>query len=226
MTSSTKPTSVTQKAQPAFLPLVFLLLFGIGWVVGMLFSSLTPSGLVVYFAFLLALSLIMAIVDLYKSLPAQNIISVVGLAIFVSVLIEIVNAKTRLPLGQSDWLNMFGPPLFHLLRWPVPFIVITNLLNSRGVARLVMSSWRNRNNYGLLSFGLTALLMALSNLGIEQFETVNLWFALGIHTLIAAVMLVVVTPWLIVKKPAPIPAPSFYPFLVWFLFLGILFGHS
>ena len=226
MANPTEPVPSLPKEQPAFLPLVFVPIFGIGWVVGSFLFSLDPPVLVLWFAFLLLLSLTATILDLRRSLPAQNIISVIGLASLVSVVIEIVNAKTGLPFGQSDWLDMFGTPAFHLVRWPVPLIVVVNLLNSRGVARLLLVRWRSVSNYGLLSLGLTVLLTTLSNLGLEHFETVDLWFALGIHILIAAGILLVVTPWLIIKRPGPISTPGFFPLIIWFMLLGVLFGHS
>jgi len=170
--------------------------------------------------------------SLSQSLPVQNLLTIAALVGFLSSLAEIINLKTHFPFGHRVWTGNLGPQLFHLLPWPIPLIWIVVILNSRGVAAFLLRPWRALRNYGLLSLALTALLTAVFDLGLEHFAAANhLWTWPGSKiapwsnfpgcALVSAVILVIITPWLIIKKPAP-PPPDYHPLIVWFLLLGLL----
>ena len=181
----------------------------------------------VVLGFLIPLALLTIVTDLKRSLPIQNIITIVGLIVLISSILEIVlNRSADYPLDEDlAFAPSLGPPWFHFFRWRVPLLWAVNLLNSRSAARLMLRRWHGSRNYGLLSLGLTALLTAIvSNLGIDYFGGIEPKAAFFICAATASIIPVAITPWLINKKSSPSPAPGYYPLVVWVALLGILFG--
>jgi len=49
--------------------------------------------------------------------------------------------------------------------------LVVTILNSRGVARLILRPWRKTRRYGFWLIGLTAALALVFDLGLEPFAT-------------------------------------------------------
>jgi len=95
-----------------------------------------------------------------------------------------------------------------LPHWTTPLLWLVALVNSRGIARLLLRGVP-KTNYGLWLIGVSSLLAASLNFATGTTgRTFVLQFAL------AAIALIVSTPWLIDKRNVP-SAQSYQP-------LGIL----
>jgi uncharacterized membrane protein len=115
------------------------------------------------------------------------------------------------------------------------------ILNSRGVARLILRPWRKNHSYGFWLIGVTAALTALFDLALEPFASRvdHFWFWLPVKfplswqgvplsnslgwLVVTLLILAFVTPMLINKQPQKRRPPDFHPLAVW---LGgvLLFG--
>ena len=188
---------------------------------------------------ILVAALVATLLAMIRNLPAQNVIPAALLIVFISGVIETLGVKTGIPFGPFFYTETLGPQLFHLLPWPVPVIWVVVILNSRGVARLILRPWRKLPNYGYWSIGLTCLLVVLCDASLEPFARVNhywiwqtskkipAWYgapwvnfvAWGTVTLL---ILGFITPWLINKKPVSRPPPDYLPLIIWLLLTLLL----
>jgi hypothetical protein len=205
--------------QLAALPLMFLF----GLFSGTVLSGLNASAIVL--GLLIPLALLTAVLDLKRSLPTQNVITIVVMIALFSSVLEMLNAALGFSSDQAAWLDLLGPPLFDIFRWRVPLLWAVNLLNSRSVARMMLRPWRGSQNYGLLSLGVTAVLTAISNSSIVCFGGIEPWAAFFVYATMATIILVAIMPWLINKKTGPISTPGYSPLVLWVMLLGVLFGH-
>jgi uncharacterized membrane protein len=181
---------------------------------------------------LFALAVVSTVVSLARMLPWQNAITASLIIVFVAGVVVGVGAVTGVPFGQFICTDAAGQRLFKTLPWPLPFVWLVAIVNCRGVARLALRPWRKVRNYGFRVIGLTCLLVALFDLGLEPFASRmhRLWvwektvvrfdwfgapwlnfFGWAMTTLL---VLAVVTPWLINKSPARRP-PDFHPLFLW-----------
>jgi uncharacterized membrane protein len=206
--------------------LVFLLAFGATFI---LIASGFSSPL--YYPLLIVLllaTLATTLLSLAQSLPAQNILTVAILIAFLSSVLEMMNLKTHFPFGHRDWTNDLGPRLFHTLPWPLPLIWIIVLLNSRGAARAVLGFLPNFRCFGLWWLALGSIFAAIFAISFEHFAAANHlwlwpdakvapWYNFLGYGLVSAVALVLITPWLINKKPGPKLPPDYTSLIVWFL---------
>jgi hypothetical protein len=220
----TIPTASKTRLVWRVLALILAYLFGL--FAGFTLSPANYFASSIVLGFLIPLALLVAILDLKRALPIQNIVVIVVLIVLISGVLEIANAMSAFPSGSEDDFHWFlGRPLFHLIRWRVPLLWAVNLLNSRSVARLMLRPWRDFRNYGLLSLGVTIVLTAISNFSIEYFGgRLEPWPAFFIYAMIATVVLVAATPWSINKKPGLTSVPGFFPLLIWVTLLSFLFG--
>jgi uncharacterized membrane protein len=191
-------------------------------------------------ALLLLLATAGTLSALARQLPLQNVL----LAAFVIALMggaaQALGVKLGIPFGPFVFGPGAGPRLFRTLPWSVPLIWVVVILNSRGVARLILRPWRKVRSYGFWLIGLTALLTAGFDLALEPFaaRVQHYWFwqptkfpmtwqgaplmnFLSWAT-VALLMLAFVTPALINKNPVRRP-PDFHPLAVWLGAL-LLFG--
>jgi len=180
------------------------------------------------------------LVALARCLPAQNVAVAAVLIAFISGVVQAVGATTGIPFGAYTYTNTFGPLLFDTLPGLIPLIWIVAIINSRGVARLILRPWRKTKLYGFRVIGLTCLLTVLLDFGLEPFaakanrfwiwqtpKTMLSWYTApwinfvgwAITTLL---ILVFATPWFINKKSVSQP-PDYHPFIVW-LSLILLFA--
>ena len=189
-----------------------------------------PQGLEVT---LLLLATATTIFALERQLPMQNVLLVLAATSFIGGAAHTLGAISGIPFGKFTFTDELGPELFQRLPWAMPLIWVVVVLNSRGVARLVLRPWRKTKNYGFWLVGLTAVLTALFALALDPFASriKNYWLwtpvkfpltwqgaplvnflSWGIVTLL---ILAVVTPAFINKQLSRRNTPDFHPLCVW-----------
>jgi uncharacterized membrane protein len=179
--------------------------------------------------------------SLWRRLPLQNVLTVAfGIAV-ISGGLSALGAKTGLPFGPFILGAGIGPIFYKVLTWATPLIWVIVVLNSRGVARLILRPWRKNKTYGYKLIGLTALLVLLFNVAFDPFASrvkhCWVWLPSALKltwqdaplvnfftwAAVTLLILLVLAPWLVVKKPGQKRGADFYPFGIW---LGglLLFG--
>jgi uncharacterized membrane protein len=189
---------------------------------------------------LLISTVAITLASLSFQLPAQNVVFAAVLIGLLAGVAQAVGATTAIPFGPIVYnKENIGQFLFYPLPWAAPLIWVIAILNSRGVARLILRSRRRSPNYGLWVMGLTVLLVVLLDLSFEPYATQVKeywsWKPTKIHSdwygtpwvnflgwaVSSLLILLFVTPALINKSPAPLP-PLYPCLLVWEL-LSLLF---
>ncbi len=186
-------------------------------------------------ALVLGLAVASTLVSLGRALQLQNVFTVAGIISIVSGIVLTVGIATGIPFGPIIFTENCGGLLFDTLPWAAPLLWVVILLNCRGVARLILRPWRKLHGYGYRVMGLTCLLVALFDVGLEPFATrvqrfwiwrvsgggkCLEWFAapwvnfLG-WALAALLILMVATPWLINKMPSRRRTADFHPLIAW-----------
>jgi uncharacterized membrane protein len=187
-------------------------------------------------ALFLLLTCAATLLALCRDLPAQNVLSAAAIIVVISSLAEILNAKTSLPFGTRVYGADLGPQ-FLGVPWPVPLLWLTAILNSRGVARLILRPHRRTATYGLWVIGLACVLTVIFDLGLEPWAaTANNWWLwlmppsmpawqhtpwvnfLG-RAVTTLLTLAFVTPWLLNKKTSAPAPPDFQPLVLWLLLI-------
>jgi uncharacterized membrane protein len=170
---------------------------------------------------------------LCRQLPAQNVVFASFLIGLCAGAVEALNAIAGVPFGPLEYhRDNIGNFLFFPLPWAVPVLWVVLLLNSRGVARLILRSQRHTANYGFRVIGLTVLLVTIFELSLQPYATQlkyywewkptklpSTWYtAPWTHFLscgvISLLILMFVTPILINKSPTPRP-PAYHALLIW-----------
>jgi len=192
-------------------------------------------------ASLILLSAISTVTALARHLPLQNVLlATVGIALIGSGAF-VLGLHTGIPFGPF----FQGPEAeaipFKTLPWPIPLLWIVVVLNSRGVARLILRPWRKIRAYGYWLIGFTAILTVLFDLALDPFAwrirhywiwaptklslawqgaPLSNFISWGMVTIL---ILAFVTPALINKQLSKRSAPDLLPLAVW---LGgvVLFG--
>jgi uncharacterized membrane protein len=190
---------------------------------------------------LLVLTAATLVASLTSQLPGQNVMLAAMIIAAIGGGAHSLGALTGIPFGPYAYTERIGQQLFHPLPWAVPLMWVTVILASRGVARLMLRPWRKTSTYGFRLIGLTSLLVALLDVGLEVFATrvKQYWYwqptklrlewygtpainFLG-WVVTALLILAFATPALINKKPMPQPPPDYSPLTVWLL-LNLLFA--
>ncbi|MCX6894773.1 MAG: carotenoid biosynthesis protein [Verrucomicrobia bacterium] len=182
---------------------------------------------------LLGLAVVSTLVSLGRALQLQNVLTVATLIVIIAGIVQTVGVATSIPFGPLVFTDNLGEQLFDKLPWTAPLLWVVILLNCRGVARLILRPWRKLHGYGFRVMGLTCLLTALFDLGLEPFATrvhrFWIWRVSGGVTgslgapwvnflgwaVTALIILLVATPWLINKQPGKRRPPDFHPLIVW-----------
>lgn len=222
--------------------LTLLLAATFGLVLWMLFKPLKLPGDAGWpEALLLASGVACTITALARRLPLQNVLLAVFVIFLIGGAVHTLGAMTGIPFGPFEFGESIGPQVFNTLPWAVPLIWVLAVLNSRGVARLILRPWRKIDAYGYWLTGLTAGLTLLFDFALEPFASrvkhywlwtptkfPVTWQGVPVSNFLgwAAVSLliaVVLAPALINKQPGKRNTPDFHPFAVW---LGaiLLFG--
>lgn len=186
---------------------------------------------------LLVITLTLAtLTNLSRQLPGQNVLLAATIVGVIGGIAHGVGAATAIPFGPFTYLDSCGPKFFNTLAWPIPALWIIIVLNSRGVARLILRPWRKLKNYGFWLIGITTALVVLLDLGLEPFasQTNHYWLWLpttfpvtwqgvplvnSLGWLLATLlMLAFATPPLINKQSrSRKTVPDYHPFAVWLL---------
>lgn len=192
-------------------------------------------------AVLLCIALAGTVASLARQLPLAHAVFATLLVALAGGGVSILDIKTGIPFGAFLFSHEIGAKMFDLLPWIFPLLWPVAVLNSRGVARLVLRPWRKTKTYGFRLIGLSAVLTALFDLAFEPFASrvKHYWFweptALPLTwqgaplvnffswAVVTVLILAFVTPFLINKNPRPKSAPDFFPLGIW---LGaiVLFG--
>jgi uncharacterized membrane protein len=185
--------------------------------------------------------------SLWRQLPLQNILPVaLGIALigggFSAFGASSLGERTGLPFGPLIYGSAMGPKIFKALPWAIPLVWVVIILNSRGVARMILRPWRKNKSYGYKVIGLTGLLVVVFDVALEPFafRIRHYWdwmptnfpltwqCATPINFLawwcIAVLILLFVSPLLIVKRPRSKSGAQFHPLCVWLgavLFFGM-----
>ena len=193
-------------------------------------------------ALFIVLAVATTLVALARQLPAQNVVLAAVLIVVIAGAAETLGALTAIPFGPYVYGGQFGPLLFYPLPWAAPLLWVVAILNSRGVARLIMRPWRKTRAYGFWVIGITTALVVMLDFGLEPFATLvkHYWFwnptklalayygAPGVNffgwAVTTLLILAFATPSLISKKHGRQPA-AYHPLMVWLL-LDLLFASS
>ena len=103
---------------------------------------------------------------LARQLPLQNVLLAAFVIGLMGGAVQALGVTMGIPFGPFLFGAEAGPQLFETLPWTMPLIWIVAILNSRGVARLILRPWRKIRSYGFWLIGLTALLTLLFDLAL------------------------------------------------------------
>ncbi|HEX7652799.1 MAG TPA: carotenoid biosynthesis protein [Verrucomicrobiae bacterium] len=190
---------------------------------------------------MIVLATLASLTGIYAQLPLQNVLWTTLLTALVGSLIHGLSLKTGIPLGPVTFTAENQPRPGGVL-WFMPWLWICLLFTARGVARLILRPWRQNRAYGFRLIGLTALLAALLDLGLEPYAWhVKHWWIwqptrlpvtwqgvpvvnfLG-WLLGSLLILILITPGLIRKQPGQSSRPDWLPAWVWLGLWGLFAG--
>jgi len=173
------------------------------------------------------------IFSLERQLPLQSILLAAGVIALIGGAAHTLGTMCGIPFGSFTFTRELGVKFFKTLPWAMPLIWIVTVLNSRGVARLILRPWRKTKTYGFWLIGMTAVLTMLFVLALDPFASriKHYWFwtpvkfplawqgaplvnflGWGIVTLL---ILAFITPALIGKRLSKRSLPDFHPLCVW-----------
>jgi uncharacterized membrane protein len=182
---------------------------------------------------------------LARRLPLQNVLLAASGIALIGGGAHALGAKTGIPFGPLIFGGMGDLLLFKTLPWPVPLLWIIVVLNSRGVAQLILRPWRKTKTYGFWLIGNTGALAMLFDFALEPFASrvkhywlwmpgnpalkfIPAWFGAPLVNffnwgLVTALILAFVTPALIRKQPGQKKGPNFHPLCLWLAAI-LIFG--
>jgi uncharacterized membrane protein len=240
MTTAADPSPRPAAARLLLFADILLFAFTAVWLVS-LWQPLLVVHAVWAEALFPVLVLAATLLGLARTLPTQNVLAVAALIAVLYGLVDIINIKTSIPFGARVYTDALGPKFFGLVPWPLPFAWAAAILNSRGVARLILRPWRKTTKYGLWVIGLACGLTVVFDFNLEPFASIaNPWWlwlmpksvpawqsAPWINFLACAVITLLIlaftTPWLINKQRPRSSPPDYHPLVLWLL-LNLLFA--
>jgi uncharacterized membrane protein len=187
---------------------------------------------------MLIVTAVLSVATLMRTLPAENSVMVALYVTVISTVLTMIRVKTGFLSGQVSFNENVGYKIFGLVPWFFPFLWLTLLVNSRGVAKLILRPWRKANYYGFWMIGLTSFFVLLLALQLEPFTTVlnHHWqfashgpswhgipWANFLGWFLSSVFILILTAlWFINKQPVKQEPVDFLPLLVWLILLGCL----
>jgi uncharacterized membrane protein len=184
-------------------------------------------------ALLLLLATISTLAALARHLPLQNIFLAAAIIALIGGIAHIFGAMSGIPFGPFMFGSEIGQKFFHTLPWAMPLLWVVAVLNSRGVARLILRPWRKIRTYGFWLIGLTALFTMLLDCALEPFAAHAkhywIWTTTGYSLtpqggplsnsvgwfIVTLLVLAFATPALINKQLSKRSAPDFHPLAIW-----------
>jgi putative membrane protein len=183
----------------------------------------------------IAVALVATLIAQMRTLPVQNVLAAGALIYGISTVIQTIGEKLGFPFGPFFYTENLGPTLLYLVPWPVPMIWLIAIFNSRGVARLILRPWRDLPNYGFASLALTCVLTVVFDFNLEPYaaRTEHFWIwktqkpflawygaplvNFAAWAAVTLLLVAIVTPWLIIKKPMTNPPPDYPPLVLWLI---------
>ncbi|MEJ0088919.1 MAG: carotenoid biosynthesis protein [Limisphaerales bacterium] len=184
-------------------------------------------------ALLLLVATFSTLAALARQLPVQNVLLAAFIIALIGSALHVLGVKSGIPFGPFIFGPEIGERLFNMLPWATPLLWIVVVLNSRGVARLVLRPWRKMRTYGFWLIGMTALFTMLFDCALEPFAAhvkhYWIWTTTGYLLtpqgvpisnsiawfMVTVLMLAFVTPALINKQLSKRSAPDFHPLAIW-----------
>jgi uncharacterized membrane protein len=184
-------------------------------------------------ALLLLLATISTLIALARQLPSQNVMLAALVIAFIGSVAHTVGAKSGIPFGPFLFGSDAGQKTFGTVPWAMPLLWVVAVLNSRGVARLILRPWRKIRAYGFWLIGLTALFTMLFDCALEPFASHAkhywIWTTTGYSLtpqgvplansigwfIVTLLILAFATPVMINKQLSKRSAPDFHPLAVW-----------
>jgi uncharacterized membrane protein len=194
-------------------------------------------------AVLLILATISTFTALVRQLPGQNVLTAAIVIALIGSGASALGVRTAIPFGPFVYGPATGPQLFKTLPWAIPLLWIVVVLNSRGVARLILRPWRKTRTYGFWLMGLTAVLVVAFELAFDPFAAHLKHYWIWTPTkfpltwqdapltnflgcgIVVLLMLAFATPALINKQLSKRSTPDYHPLGVWLgavLFCGVV----
>ena len=236
--SDEKITAWVHWALTVLVAAVFAAVFAMLWT-----SANVPDKPEWPYALLISLATAGTIAALLRRLPMQNVLWAALIIAVIGGAAHALGEITDMPFGPFVFGPEAGPKLFKTLPWAVPLLWVFAILNSRGVARLMMRPWRKTRSYGFWVIGFATLLVMLFDFALDPFASrVNhywLWTPtkfpvtwqgaplvnfLG-WAVVSLLILAFVTPLLINKRPKGRSSPDYHPLGLW-LGAVLLFGGA
>ncbi len=191
-------------------------------------------------AVLILTATVATLASLSRQLPGQNVLLAAAVIGFIGGIVHGFGAATGIPFGPFTYTDTAGPRIFDTLAWPIPLLWIVAVLNSRGVARLILRPWRKLQTYGFWLIGITAALTVMFDAALEPFAAAVkrywlwsptklpfAWYGAPLTNFLGwlvAVLLILAfaTPALIDKRPRPMKhPPHHHPLVVWLLAMAL-----
>ena len=175
-------------------------------------------------AALLVLGAATTLLNLSRSLPAQNIFAAAVLIMGLSSLAQLFGSKAGCFVAPFTYLDPSAAKTFQPLLTPLGWLVA--ILSSRGLARLLLRPWRPNPNYGLWAIAVTCALVFVLDACLDLADWHNDdWLATAACIITTIAIVVLAVPWLINKRPGAQPPPDWQPFIVWQTF-NLLLGFA
>lgn len=191
-------------------------------------------------ALLVLTTALATLASLSRTLPGQKVLFATVIIGLLGGLAHGMGAKTAFPFGPFVFSETAGPKFFNALAWPLPVIWIIAILNSRGVAKLILRPWRKLKNYGFWLIGVTATLVMFFDLALEPFAAHVNHFWLWLPTkfpfawygaplvnflgwLLTALLILAFTTPALTQKPSRSKKNrmDYHPLVVWLLALTL-----
>jgi uncharacterized membrane protein len=126
---------------------------------------------------ILVLGTVTTLLSIARRLPLQNVLACGVVVISLCAVAITLGVKTSAPFGFFHYTDRLGPRLLDTLTWPAPLLWLVLLLNSRGVAKLMLRPRRRQKQYGVWLICLTAVLVVVADFGLEPFAVyVKKWW--------------------------------------------------
>ena len=180
------------------------------------------------------------LVALSRQLPMQNALLAAAIIGGIGTAAHCLTAVVAIPFGPQRFTDAAGPKLFDRVSWAMPMLWVLIVLNSRGVARLILRPWRKLRAYGFWLIGLTVILTTLFVIALEPFagaiKRYWLWDPTRLPLtwggapltnilgwgVVTALIMAFAAPALIDKRARPAKrTPDFHPLVSWLLALAL-----